>query len=79
MVAFMDHATPNLPSRDCECPQQPGMLIAPHLDPDARLASTRERLRAELEIAEVREQFIVVLGHDLRNPWRRWTPERADC
>jgi len=32
------------------------------------LSSTRKRLQAELEIAELREQFIAGLSDDLRNP-----------
>lgn len=34
----------------------------------AEEASARTRLMAEKEVAELREQFIAVLGHDLRNP-----------
>lgn len=43
-------------------------LIAFHLDAQDRLAETEARLRAEQHAAELREQFIAVLGHDLRNP-----------
>jgi signal transduction histidine kinase len=43
-------------------------LIAFHLDTNERLASTQAELMDERKIAEVREQFIAVLGHDLRNP-----------
>ena len=43
-------------------------LIAFHLDASERLASTEARLSDERETAELREQFIAVLGHDLRNP-----------
>jgi signal transduction histidine kinase len=43
-------------------------LIAFHIDAQERLTATQTALRAERQIAEVREQFIAVLGHDLRNP-----------
>jgi signal transduction histidine kinase len=43
-------------------------LIALQLDAEARQEVTREQLRSEKEAAELREQFIAVLGHDLRNP-----------
>jgi signal transduction histidine kinase len=43
-------------------------LIAFHLDAVDRLASSEATLSNERETAELREQFIAVLGHDLRNP-----------
>ncbi len=43
-------------------------LIAFHLDANERLAATAAVLGNERRIAELREQFIAVLGHDLRNP-----------
>jgi signal transduction histidine kinase len=43
-------------------------LIAFHLDADRRLALNAASLMDERETAELREQFIAVLGHDLRNP-----------
>ncbi len=43
-------------------------LIAHHLDAEARLEVTTASLERERELAELREQFIAVLGHDLRNP-----------
>ena len=43
-------------------------LIAFHLDANQRLASTDASLLNERQTAELREQFIAVLGHDLRNP-----------
>ncbi|WP_320196465.1 histidine kinase dimerization/phospho-acceptor domain-containing protein [Agrobacterium rosae] len=43
-------------------------LIAHHLDTEERLRATAALLESEREIAELREQFIAVLGHDLRNP-----------
>lgn len=43
-------------------------LIAYHLDAEARLRMVQENLEREKELAELREQFIAVLGHDLRNP-----------
>jgi signal transduction histidine kinase len=55
-------------------PQTVGMfklfaeLIATHLDAIDRLAATEAKLLTERQTAELREQFIAVLGHDLRNP-----------
>ncbi len=43
-------------------------LIAAHLDADERLKATRAALQQEQHISELREQFVAVLGHDLRNP-----------
>jgi signal transduction histidine kinase len=43
-------------------------LIAFHLDAIERLASSEADLRTERRHTELREQFIAVLGHDLRNP-----------
>ena len=43
-------------------------LIAFHLDAQQRLAVSEASLLSERESAELREQFIAVLGHDLRNP-----------
>jgi signal transduction histidine kinase len=43
-------------------------LIAFHLDANKRLAVTEAALFNERETAHLREQFIAVLGHDLRNP-----------
>ena len=43
-------------------------LIAFHLDANAQLASSKAILLNERKTAELREQFIAVLGHDLRNP-----------
>ncbi|HEV7873350.1 MAG TPA: GAF domain-containing sensor histidine kinase, partial [Enterovirga sp.] len=43
-------------------------LIASHLDAHDRLATSEAALLGEREGAELREQFIAVLGHDLRNP-----------
>ncbi|HYQ15900.1 MAG TPA: histidine kinase dimerization/phospho-acceptor domain-containing protein, partial [Polyangiaceae bacterium] len=43
-------------------------LIAAHLDAVKRLDSSEESLREERATAELREQFIAVLGHDLRSP-----------
>lgn len=43
-------------------------LIATHLDAVDRLAASEARLLSERETSELREQFIAVLGHDLRNP-----------
>ena len=43
-------------------------LIAFHVDSTDRLAKTEADLLDERATAELREQFIAVLGHDLRNP-----------
>jgi signal transduction histidine kinase len=43
-------------------------LIGSHLDTQQRLAESEAALIGEREAAELREQFIAVLGHDLRNP-----------
>lgn len=45
-------------------------LIAKHLDADRKLAVTESALLEERADAELREQFIAVLGHDLRTPMR---------
>lgn len=43
-------------------------LIAFHLDAIDRLALSEMKLTEERQIAELREQFIAILGHDLLNP-----------
>jgi signal transduction histidine kinase len=43
-------------------------LIGLHLEAQERLASSEAALLTERGTAELREQFIAVLGHDLRNP-----------
>ncbi len=43
-------------------------LIGQHLDADDRLKAAQGALEREKELSELREQFIAVLGHDLRNP-----------
>jgi signal transduction histidine kinase len=43
-------------------------LIGFHLDATRQLATSHASLLNERESAELREQFIAVLGHDLRNP-----------
>jgi signal transduction histidine kinase len=43
-------------------------LIAVHLEAVDRLAASEATLLSERESSELREQFIAVLGHDLRNP-----------
>jgi signal transduction histidine kinase len=55
-------------------PQTAGMfklfaeLISTHLDAIDRLSASEATLLSERETSELREQFIAVLGHDLRNP-----------
>ncbi len=43
-------------------------LIAFHLDAHMRLKTSNDSLLDERRTSELREQFIAVLGHDLRNP-----------
>jgi signal transduction histidine kinase len=43
-------------------------LIAFHLDANQRLLTSESDLKIERQGTEIREQFIAVLGHDLRNP-----------
>ncbi len=43
-------------------------LIGQHLDTGDRLRSVQASLAREQELSELREHFIAVLGHDLRNP-----------
>jgi len=43
-------------------------LIGAHLDSLDRVAASEASLMEERRTAELREQFIAVLGHDLRNP-----------
>ena len=43
-------------------------LISLQLEAETELAEARQSLKDEKETAELREQFIAVLGHDLRTP-----------
>ena len=43
-------------------------LISTHLQSEERLSASEAALSDERATAELREQFIAVLGHDLRNP-----------
>lgn len=43
-------------------------LIATQLDAEERLRASEQHLLDERRLAELRDQFIAVLGHDLRNP-----------
>lgn len=43
-------------------------LVAFHLEASERLATSEASLVGERQSSELREQFIAVLGHDLRNP-----------
>jgi signal transduction histidine kinase len=45
-------------------------LIAKHLDTRSELTATEAALAEERKTGELREQFMAVLGHDLRNPLR---------
>lgn len=48
-------------------------LIAKHLDADQKLSATESALDDQLKIAELREQFLAILSHDLRAPMRAIT------
>ena len=43
-------------------------LITKHLETEGRLSESQVALLSERETSELREQFIAVLGHDLRTP-----------
>jgi signal transduction histidine kinase len=43
-------------------------LIAFHLDAQEKIAASEWSLNEERQTAELRDQFIAILGHDLRNP-----------
>ncbi|WP_027134066.1 GAF domain-containing sensor histidine kinase [Geminicoccus roseus] len=43
-------------------------LIAAQLEIEEQLAASQTALQSEVETGNLREQFIAVLGHDLRNP-----------
>lgn len=43
-------------------------LLAFHLDASEKLTASEDRLADEMQSGELREQFIAVVGHDLRNP-----------
>ncbi len=43
-------------------------LITKHLETEHRLIASQSALMSERETSELREQFIAVLGHDLRTP-----------
>ncbi|WP_244619210.1 HAMP domain-containing sensor histidine kinase [Rhizobium sp. 18055] len=43
-------------------------LIARHLDARRHLVETEQRLTTELETSHLRDQFIAILGHDIKNP-----------
>ena len=43
-------------------------LISFHLNAHEQLSFTKAKLVEEQKMAELREQFIAILGHDLRNP-----------
>jgi signal transduction histidine kinase len=43
-------------------------LIAHHLDEAENYKNSQDNLADALEVSDLREQFIAVLGHDLRNP-----------
>lgn len=43
-------------------------LLSIQMEHDDALMQTQQALAQEREVAELREQFIAVLGHDLRNP-----------
>ncbi|WP_308737929.1 GAF domain-containing sensor histidine kinase [Rhizobium sp. TH2] len=43
-------------------------LIARHLDADRRMVANEQTLSEQFALSELRERFVGVLGHDLRNP-----------
>lgn len=43
-------------------------LVATHLDASERLRTTESALALERQATSLRDQFVAVLGHDLRNP-----------
>ncbi len=43
-------------------------LISFHLDVAEKMMVAEEELKEEREVAELRDQFIAILGHDLKNP-----------
>jgi signal transduction histidine kinase len=43
-------------------------LIARHIDARRQLIEVERRLDAELETSQLRDQFIAILGHDIKNP-----------
>lgn len=43
-------------------------LIGQHLDAGRKLIASEVALAREREVAQLREEFIAILGHDLRNP-----------
>ncbi|MCC8358893.1 GAF domain-containing sensor histidine kinase [Salinimicrobium sediminilitoris] len=43
-------------------------LISFHLDVVEKMMLAEEKLKEEREVAELRDQFIAILGHDLKNP-----------
>lgn len=43
-------------------------LISFHLETVEKVIKVEEKLKEEREIAELRDQFIAILGHDLKNP-----------
>lgn len=42
-------------------------MIANHRDARIQLLKSEEDRRQEIEISNIREQFVAILGHDLRN------------
>ncbi len=48
--------------------EQFGRLLGFHLDADERKSATDDALLLEREVSRMHEQFIAMLGHDLRNP-----------
>ncbi|MCX2574528.1 GAF domain-containing sensor histidine kinase [Pedobacter sandarakinus] len=43
-------------------------LIAFHIDSMEELSAVENKLQYQIELADFREQFIAILGHDLKNP-----------
>ncbi|MCU1327155.1 MAG: histidine kinase [Bryobacterales bacterium] len=54
-------------------------LISKHIDAGRKLAEVESALEKEREMAELREQFMAVLGHDLRSPMRAVSSFANSC
>ena len=64
----IDPAPGPLPEETVEMFRLFAELIAFHLDAQDQIAASEVQLQGQMENAELRDQFIAVLGHDLRNP-----------
>lgn len=68
-VCALDPLPANLSTRSTQAMMESfAKLIAVQLDAEERLEATEAALLDAQQTAELREQFIALLGHDLRNP-----------